>query len=550
MSYHSNFPLIWGFVFLHQVNVSSARYLRQNYNAVQLCIDLSRAKHGRFGKQTVDVTSDNAQWFRGHEEVAEGPCELLFSSEALTNREMKLITYCKHDGTASNGREYEIEAPRFLEDFLFDKGAARGECVDAELDNMGSYARHPQSGLIDVDVLCFDLEEYGMQTIGLDRRGARWFLRDGDVVSRGACNKAGEKLDRRETEIVTYCKHFGSIKDGYEWEIQAPRFLGDYLHDKRGTERGECSDVNSGSINANFEPDYFALVTGNNVKPVPNKNNNSKPKSYTCQHSRSNELACTCIEHNKNKPDKKMRCDCVKNSSNAARPKSGKKPGKKPGKDKPGKNKPDKNKPVVASKPKPKRTSKPTPSTRTPRPTPRFTPGPSPRPTPKRTPQPTRRTPRPNNTINSATPRPTPERTPRPTRPTPRPIRPNPVPDRTPRPVVTTPITLRPVVTTPITLKPVVTTPVTLKPINQGNIDIELTEDCSDCICDTVFSGFIQRPDTACKEFVQCFEGCVSQILFCTPGTTYDASLQVCNHDFNNVVCGQDPPCDFNFNIE
>lgn len=76
-------------------------------------------------------------------------------------------------------------------------------------------------------------------------------------MTKGACDRASEVLDERETKMVTYCKHFGSAKDGYEYKIQAPRFLSDYLHDRKGAGRGGCYDSEPGMVSTSFVPIFF-----------------------------------------------------------------------------------------------------------------------------------------------------------------------------------------------------------------------------------------------------------------------------------------------------
>merc|ERR1711862_453000 len=78
--------------------------------------------------------------------------------------------------------------------------------------------------------------QYGMQTVNVPQENVRWFLRDGDVVSKGACDpKKVETLKSRQTKVLSFCTKIGTT----EYDIEAPRFLDSYLYE-RDAERGEC----------------------------------------------------------------------------------------------------------------------------------------------------------------------------------------------------------------------------------------------------------------------------------------------------------------------
>lgn len=161
------FNLAWGVLLVHPTTIF-VRNLRQNSNTMQLCFDLSSTTYGQFGRQTIEVANVNSEWFLDHDEVSQGPCNMMESFEIINGREMKQVTYCKHIRTAKNGREYEIHAPHYLESYLHVKGAGRGGCMNAESSDMEPYTRHEQSAFDrDTVALCFDLNEYGKQTISV-----------------------------------------------------------------------------------------------------------------------------------------------------------------------------------------------------------------------------------------------------------------------------------------------------------------------------------------------------------------------------------------------
>lgn len=125
---------------------------------------------------------------------------------------------------------------------------------------------------------------------------------------------------------------------------------------------------------------------------------------------------------------------------------------------------------------------------------------------PTYTPKPTKKGQRP------PTVKPTPRPKPPPVKPTPRPkpaSRPNPGPTPKPR---------------PLTMPPA----------------------CKNCICDDSHpdTGFVQLPGSNCEEFVECYQGCVLQGLYCPTGTIFDKNLQICNWKYS-ASCGRDPPCDW-----
>ena len=200
-------------ILLLHTSITLAQYLRKNSSSMQLCFDLSSSKHGQFGKQTVEVANENTQWLLGYDEVTKGRCKNM--EQILNERETRQVSYCKHTGTARNGREYEMHLPRYLERYLNAKGAGRGECMNA-VSNVMELSSSDYD--IDTVALCFDLKEYGKQTINVAKTGSKWFLQDNEVT-RGPCDRAGVVLDRRETEMDTFCKHFGSAKNGYQYEI-------------------------------------------------------------------------------------------------------------------------------------------------------------------------------------------------------------------------------------------------------------------------------------------------------------------------------------------
>merc|ERR1711862_729197 len=99
---------------------------------------------------------------------------------------------------------------------------------------------------------------YGMQTVNVPQENVRWFLRDGDVVSKGACDpKKVETLKSRQTKVLSFCTKIGTT----EYDIEAPRFLDSYLYE-RDAERGECLE----------KADTEIMETRNSRQSKPNSN--------------------------------------------------------------------------------------------------------------------------------------------------------------------------------------------------------------------------------------------------------------------------------------
>merc|ERR1711862_297098 len=88
---------------------------------------------GEFGKQTLQVTSESVRWFLRDKEVSKGVCK--GDGEELDRRELSMLKYCVHGGPVTSGYEVELKVPRFLDDYLFEKGGVeRGGCRDSKAD--------------------------------------------------------------------------------------------------------------------------------------------------------------------------------------------------------------------------------------------------------------------------------------------------------------------------------------------------------------------------------------------------------------------------------
>jgi len=426
---------------ISQPSVTFALYLRdQKSNNSQLCFDLSSSKYGQFGKRTVEVANEkNTQWLLGHDAVTNGPCKNM--EQILNEREARYVSYCRLDGTVRTGHEYEMQLPRYLERYLNEKGSGyRGDCM-----------------MIDIDtsvVLCFDLQDYGKQTIKVAGTSFKWFLRDSAVI-RGPCGGSGEIsviLDRRETEMESFCKNFGSAEGGYEYEIMAPRFLYDHLREK-GAKLGECSDVESGSITANYVPEYFASTAAaaggggklNNKKPKPMQLNNSK-FAFGDNGESSNQ-----IKPRKNRPSKRKQRNSQKTSKNII-----------PN---------DISNNIISYRSNDKLDVTAEESSKSNN--------------------------KPNNTSQSSSIAGTSES------------------------------------------KPYANVDKPNGDFPEESSETRTSKSCKDCICDDIVNGFIQVPNTNCKEFVQCYDGCIAQQLSCQGSLVFDSNLQVCNWE-HATVCGPD----------
>jgi len=220
---------------------TSVRHLRKRESSKKpLCFDLDDKKYGQYGMQTVNVPQESMRWFlRDGDVVSKGPCDPK-KVETLKSRQTKVLSFCTKIGTT----EYDIEAPRFLDSYLYERDAERGECLEkAEMVVKNSQQSKSKSNM---KILCFDLRkskmgEFGKQTLEVTSESLRWFLRDKEV-SKGVCKDDGEELDRRELSTLKYCAHRGPVTSGYEVELKVPRFLDDYLVEKGGVERGGCRD--------------------------------------------------------------------------------------------------------------------------------------------------------------------------------------------------------------------------------------------------------------------------------------------------------------------
>jgi len=232
----------------HELEMESAaasapvRNLRKRGSTKKpLCFDLDDKKYGQYGMQTVSVPQENVRWFlRDGDVVSKGPCDPR-KVETLKSRQTKVLSFCTKIGTT----EYDIEAPRFLDSYLYERDAERGECLE-KVETEKMVTRNSGQSRSNKKILCFDLRkskmgEFGKQTLEVTSESVRWFLRDKEV-SKGVCKGDGEELDRRELSTLKYCVHRGPVTSGYEVELKVPRFLDDYLVEKGGVERGGCRD--------------------------------------------------------------------------------------------------------------------------------------------------------------------------------------------------------------------------------------------------------------------------------------------------------------------
>merc|ERR1719356_2442911 len=218
----------------------------------ELCFDLGDEMYGEFGMQTVTVPQENRRWFlRDEEVVSRGPCDPR-KVETLRSRETKALSFCTRIGRT----QYDIVAPRFLDSYLYERDAERGECVEKAEVEKKMVANSSQ--MSDMKLLCFDLRrkkmgEFGKQTLEVSSELTRFLTRD-DAVSKGPCDggrdDAEEELDRRELSELRYCAHRGPSNAGYEVELRVPRFLDDYLTEKGGVERGACRDSDADVLEA------------------------------------------------------------------------------------------------------------------------------------------------------------------------------------------------------------------------------------------------------------------------------------------------------------
>ena len=95
-----------------------------------LCFDLRREKFGGYGFQTVELPAVFARYFLRDNNVAQRPCD---KNGNLLRQEKSPVNFCVHKGRSSAGEEYILEAPEFLDDYLFDKkGLERGHCSSTD----------------------------------------------------------------------------------------------------------------------------------------------------------------------------------------------------------------------------------------------------------------------------------------------------------------------------------------------------------------------------------------------------------------------------------
>mmetsp|Transcript_27875 Transcript_27875/g.62900 ORF Transcript_27875/g.62900 Transcript_27875/m.62900 type:complete len:293 (+) Transcript_27875:207-1085(+) len=246
----------------HEVEMNRAtrnlRGKRSNNDKQELCFDLQKRKLGDFGRQTVSVPAENVRWFLKDQDVTRGACDFE-DVEILSARQSKAIDFCAVIGGAKRGVAYDMSAPRFLRSYLFERGVDRGECIDEMKTGEMVTNTHQAQDLNEMKPLCFDLRRgkfggYGFQTVELPAAFARYFLRDDNVTSR-PCDESG-RLSRQEKTLVNFCVHKGRSSAGEEYILKAPDFLDDYLFDKNGVERGECSSSEAGKIIARYVPDF------------------------------------------------------------------------------------------------------------------------------------------------------------------------------------------------------------------------------------------------------------------------------------------------------
>merc|ERR1712176_980190 len=199
---------------------TSVRNLRKRASSKKpLCFDLDDKKYGQYGMQTVNVPQENVRWFlRDGDVVSKGACDPK-KVETLKSRQTKVLSFCTKIGTT----EYDIEDPRFLDSYLYERDAERGECLEkADTEKMETRNSRQSKPNSNTKILCFDLRkrkmgEFGKQTLQVTSESVRWFLRDKEV-SKGACKGDGEELDRRELSTLKYCAHRGPVTSGYEVE--------------------------------------------------------------------------------------------------------------------------------------------------------------------------------------------------------------------------------------------------------------------------------------------------------------------------------------------
>ena len=193
-----------GFIVIYPTAISAYGMLRRGSSSSEsqmqtLCFDLSKLEHGQFGSRTISFKTQctmatrlwrsyqrSLQQYRRRR--ASDRCNIE-EEELLTDQQMKEVTYCKHFGTSIDIVEYQFDAPRYFERFLYDRGAARGECMnaDAELDSDDS--------MDSMVSLCFDLGEYGPQTVVVDKQASPWFPSIDSRVTKGECKRTGQKLE-------------------------------------------------------------------------------------------------------------------------------------------------------------------------------------------------------------------------------------------------------------------------------------------------------------------------------------------------------------------
>ena len=91
-----------------------------------LCVDLSGRQLGKYGAQTIQVRSDNASWFlRDKDVVSKKACK--WRGEKLNKRELATISFCR---SFNHDVEKIFFAPRYMADYLSERGAQRGNCKE------------------------------------------------------------------------------------------------------------------------------------------------------------------------------------------------------------------------------------------------------------------------------------------------------------------------------------------------------------------------------------------------------------------------------------